>query len=82
MQGDVYSLKVGKTVHPYAVLTPPYGTPFAADDTAKGMNLLTRWQHRLADQSEMTLQAYFDQTEFSAPKLRVCSQSIERSNAI
>ena len=69
VQGDVYSLKVGETVHPYAVLTPPYGTPFAADDTAKGMNLLTRWQHRLADQSEMTLQAYFDHTEFSAPKL-------------
>ena len=77
VQGDIYSLKVGETVHPYAVLTPPYGTPFAADDTAKGMNLLTRWQHRLADQSEMTLQAYFDQAEFSAPKLSETQQTFD-----
>lgn len=69
VQGDTYSLKVGETVRPYTVLTPPYGTPYAADDTAKGANVLARWQHRLEDQSEMTLQAYFDRAEFSAPKL-------------
>ncbi len=77
VQGDIYSLKVGETVHPYAVLTPPYGTPFAADDTAKGLNLLTRWQHRLDNQSEMTLQAYFDQAEFSAPKLSETLQTFD-----
>ena len=77
VQSDIYSLKVGETVHPYAVLTPPYGTPFAADDTAKGLNLLTRWQHRLDNQSEMTLQAYFDQAEFSAPKLSETLQTFD-----
>ncbi len=77
VQGDIYSLKVSETVHPYAVLTPPYGTPFAADDTAKGLNLLTRWQHRLDNQSEMTLQAYFDQAEFSAPKLSETLQTFD-----
>lgn len=77
VQGDAYSLKVGETVRPYSVLTPPYGTPFAADDTAKGMNVLTRWQHRLDDQSEMTLQAYFDRAQFSAPKLSETQQTID-----
>lgn len=77
VQGDAYSLKVGEAVHPYAVLTPPYGVPFAADDRAKGLNILSRWQHRLADQSEMTLQAYFDRTEFSAPKLSETQNTID-----
>ena len=69
LQGDIFSLKVGETVRPNTILTPPYSDAFAADDSAKGMNVLTRWQHRLADQSEITLQAYFDRVEFSAPKL-------------
>lgn len=77
VQGDTYSQKVGETVHPYAALTPPYGEAFAADDRAKGLNILSRWQHRLADQSEITLQAYFDRTEFSAPKLSETQNTID-----
>jgi iron complex outermembrane receptor protein len=77
VQGDTYSQTVGETVHPYAALTPPYGEAFAADDRAKGLNILTRWQHRLADQSEITLQAYFDRTEFSAPKLSETQNTID-----
>ncbi|MFT3847137.1 MAG: TonB-dependent receptor [Propionivibrio sp.] len=69
VQGDAYTLKVGETVRPFTILTPPYSGAYAADDDAKGMNVLARWQHRLADQSEITLQAYFDRTEFYAPKL-------------
>jgi iron complex outermembrane receptor protein len=69
VQGDTYELTVGETVHESTVLTPPYSNAYAADDKARGLNLLTRWEHRLADQSEITLQAYFDRTEFTAPKL-------------
>lgn len=69
VQGDAYKLKVGETVISNAVLTPPYSTTFAADDRATGLNLLVRWEHRLADQSELSLQAYYDQVHFSAPKL-------------
>lgn len=69
IQGDAYKLKVGETVRSNAILTPPYGNTYAADDHARGMNLLVRWEGRLADQSEFTLQAYFDRIQFSAPKL-------------
>lgn len=69
VQGDAYKLKVGETVNSYAILTPPYGNSYAVDDGAQGANLLVRWEGRLPDQSEFTLQAYYDRAQFSAPKL-------------
>lgn len=69
IQGDAYKLTVGETVRASAVLTPPYASVFAADDKASGLNLRVRWEHRLADQSELTVQAYYDRAQFSAPKL-------------
>ena len=77
VQGDAYTLKVGETVNPYGLSTPPFGVPFATDDLAQGANVLARWQHRLDNQSEMTLQAYFDQTKFSAPKLSETLQTLD-----
>lgn len=69
VQGDVYRLRVGETVNSYAILTPPYSNSYAADDGAQGANLLARWEGRFSDQSEFTLQAYYDRAQFSAPKL-------------
>lgn len=69
VSGDAYQARVGETVRPYTILTPPYSDAFAVDDRASGMNLLTRWESRLADQSEIQVQAYFDRVRFAAPKL-------------
>ena len=69
LQGDQYRRTVGETVRPCTILTPPYGAAYPADDKASGLNLLARWQHKLADQSEIQLQGYFDRVQISAPKL-------------
>ncbi len=69
VQGDAYRMAVGNRVYSHAVVLPPYSASFITDDQAKGANLLVRWERRLSDQAEFSLQAYYDRVQFSAIKL-------------
>lgn len=69
VQGDAYKMTVGERGYSAAVLTAPYSASFIADNQAKGANLLVRWERRLSDQSDFSLQAYYDRVQFNATKL-------------
>jgi iron complex outermembrane receptor protein len=54
VQGDVYS--------------GSENTPSGNDSGIRGSNILGRWSHTFSDDSDMSLQLYYDQTHFSLPK--------------
>jgi iron complex outermembrane recepter protein len=59
LQGDVYA---GDT----RVTPGGEGSPQAVG-TAGGGNLLSRWSHTLAEENDLSLQAYYDHTHLGAP---------------
>ncbi len=59
LQGDFYTGKT--TVTPGAEGNPP------AQGNALGGNLLGRWTHTFAEDSDMTLQMYYDRAHLNAP---------------
>lgn len=69
VQGDAYQKTEGKMGSSNAVFIPPYSAGFINDSQAKGANLLVRWERRLSDQAEFSLQAYYDRVQFTATKL-------------
>lgn len=66
LQGDIYT---GNQDEVYSVPTtrfPFAGTIFSTDRVSGG-NLLSRWTHTFAPDSQLTLQAYYDRTERESP---------------
>lgn len=61
-QGDVYT---GTQAQTYAVPTfaPPFTAIIADDEEVSGGNLLARWSHTFSDESQMSLQAFVDETQ-------------------
>ncbi len=64
VQGDVYANSGGRSFR-----SPVYGPPFSArvaiDEQQAGGNVLARWTHRIAGDTELTLRGYFDRVERS-----------------
>jgi iron complex outermembrane receptor protein len=64
VQGNAYDGSEGQPA-PGAIVT---GANFALGDIGiSGVNLTTRWEHRLEGGSNLVLQAYYDRTERSVP---------------
>jgi iron complex outermembrane receptor protein len=66
LQGDIYT---GNEDEVYSVptTTPPFATTVSSTDQVSGGNLLGRWTHTFAPDSQLTLQAYYDRTEQESP---------------
>ena len=66
LQGDIYN---GNEDEIYSVPTmlPPFATTIVSTDQVSGGNLLGRWTHTFAPDSQLTLQAYYDRTERETP---------------
>lgn len=59
LQGDYYSMNTGGNVT-LPLFTPPFSRTSAADHLSRGGNLLGRWTRTLSDESQVSIQAYFD----------------------
>jgi len=58
VQGDIYDQRFSETYY-VSQLTGPYN----AGGSAFGANLLSRWTHSVSDDSDFSLQLYYDRTE-------------------
>src|SRR6266571_5010249 len=66
LQGDLYAGKEGqRTV--ISTYTAPYIETVEEDAGLSGGNLLGRWEHKLHESSDTTLQFYYDRTHRSQP---------------
>jgi iron complex outermembrane receptor protein len=65
-QGDIYATNQDEVYHVPTFLFPFAGR-ISTTDTASGGNLLGRWSHTFAPNSELTLQAYYDRTVRDSP---------------
>lgn len=65
-QGDTYA---GTYAQTFAVPTfvPPFAASVKDDIEVHGGNLLGRWSHTFSEDSQMTLQSYFDHTTRNTP---------------
>ena len=65
-QGDIYT---GHQDEIYSVPTTtfPFAGTISSTDQVSGGNLLGRWTHTFAPDSQLTLQAYYDRTERESP---------------
>ena len=65
-QGDIYT---GNQDEVYAVPTTtfPFAGTILSTDRVSGGNVLGRWTHTFAPDSQLTLQAYYDRTERESP---------------
>jgi len=66
LQGDIYT---GNEDEVYSIPTtrPPFAANISSTDQVSGGNLLGRWTHTFAPDSQLTLQAYYDRTEQETP---------------
>lgn len=62
IQGDTYDGESGERVEA-PILEDPFVETYADDMQISGMNVLSRWTRRLTDQSEVSIQLYFDQVK-------------------
>lgn len=60
LQGDLYSGTAGQ--NNFLPFPPPSGTINEDQADTSGGNLLARWSHRLASESNLSLQFYYDRT--------------------
>jgi iron complex outermembrane receptor protein len=66
VQGDMFRTRAGETFNLALVSAiPPNVRVVTADNHVAGGNILTRWRHAFADDSETTLQFYYDRSERS-----------------
>ncbi len=63
-QGDTYNSREGETIT-LPALTFPYSSTFGNVGNYSGGNLLGRWTHNSGNNSNFSLQAYFDRTNYS-----------------
>jgi iron complex outermembrane receptor protein len=62
-QGDYYRGDVGERHNIVTSLVPPLQPTFDDDGDVEGWNVLGRWTRSFSEESEGSLQAYFDRTE-------------------
>lgn len=74
VQGQMYNSRDGETLT-IPSLSAPYSTTFPNTGQYSGGNLLSRWDHSFAN-SSISLQAYFDRTNYSDPNLFVDHESV------
>ena len=61
VQGDVYSARISQTFLTY-ILFPPYIQEVGSRSPASGGNVLSRWNHSISKQSNLSFQMYYDRT--------------------
>jgi iron complex outermembrane receptor protein len=66
MQGDIYEGETGTTFAAPS-LTAPYSITDNASSKSAGGNLLARWNRKLSNENDFTLQVYFDRTDKEDP---------------
>ncbi len=69
LQGDFYGLQADQSL-PQLSLGPPYEAANLGQWKQDGGNALARWTRSLADDSDLTLQAYYDGADMNLPILR------------
>jgi iron complex outermembrane recepter protein len=74
VQGDMYSSRNGETLT-VPTLSSPYSSTFANAGQYSGGNLLGRWTHSF-NGSSISLQGYFDRTNYSDNNLFVDHESV------
>jgi iron complex outermembrane recepter protein len=62
LQGDYYRGKSG-SIYDFVTLTPPFNQRIQQNDDTAGGNILGRWKHVFSNDSELSLQTYYDRTE-------------------
>lgn len=73
-QGDVYHSREGETLT-IPSISAPYSATFANTGEYSGGNLLGRWNHAFSN-SSISLQAYFDRTNYADSNLFVDHESV------
>lgn len=68
-QGNVYKGTVGEWATTF-LLTPPFSLSGAQEEPVSGVNALARWDGKLSDNSDTSLQVYFERTDREDPDLR------------
>jgi iron complex outermembrane receptor protein len=68
VQGDLYRGQSGENIL-LATYAPLAEVPEQDKSAFSGGNLLTRWQHKIADGSDLQIQAYFDRTNRNSIEL-------------
>jgi iron complex outermembrane receptor protein len=66
LQGDIYTGNQD-SVYSIPTVTFPFAGTISSTDQVSGGNLLGRWTHTFAPDSQLTLQAYYDRTERETP---------------
>jgi iron complex outermembrane recepter protein len=74
VQGDLYNSRNGETLT-IPMLSAPYSTTFANAGEYSGGNLLGRWTHS-SNGNSISLQGYFDRTNYSDNNLFVDHESV------
>lgn len=64
-QGDIYAGDQDQ-ISARPLLVPPYSIMSPRTTDVSGGNFLGRWTHQFTSESEMTLQSYYDQTEYAS----------------
>ena len=62
LQGDYYAGNAG-TTYDVASITPPYLNTFQKKSESAGGNIIGRWKHTFMNDSEFSLQAYYDRSD-------------------
>lgn len=63
LNGGVATILANQTANLTPVLVPPYNSAFSATQESLGYHLLGRWEHVFDNDSEMSLQFYWDHQE-------------------
>jgi iron complex outermembrane receptor protein len=75
VQGDMYHSRDGETLTVPSLSAPYYSSTFSNSGDYSGGNLLSRWNHNFA-KSSLTLQTYFDRTNYADNNLFVDHESV------
>lgn len=70
VQGDLYTGSEGASIGHIASISPPVNINVNRIGELSGGNVLSRWNHDFANQSETSLQVYFDRYSRSGPESR------------
>jgi len=62
IQGDAYRGRMNQTSRPF-VFSPPYSQEVRSQTPVSGANVLTRWNHAISQQSNLSFQMYYDRTD-------------------
>ena len=75
VQGDMYNSRDGETLTTPTLTAPAYSSTFQNTGEYSGGNLLSRWNHNFSN-SSITLQTYFDRTNYADNNLFVDHESV------